>query len=53
MEDLDLREQAVKILYKQFGQHDSIYTCADEWSKKFETTSGIVSYYKTYYANSI
>ena len=44
-----VREQAIKILYKNFGQDDTIYTCADEWCKKQSTTAGLVSYYKAYY----
>ena len=44
-----VREQAIKILYKNFGQDDTIYTCADEWRKKQSTTAGLVSYYKAYY----
>jgi len=46
---IDLRQQAVQILYKNFGNHDSIYECADEWAGKFNTTSGLLSYYKTYF----
>ena len=44
-----VREQAIKILYKNFGQDDTISTCADEWCKKQSTTAGLVSYYKAYY----
>ena len=44
-----VREQAIKILYKNFGQDDTIYTSADEWCKKQSTTAGLVSYYKAYY----
>ena len=44
-----VREQAIKILYKNFGQDDTIYTCADEGGKKQSTTAGLVSYYKAYY----
>ena len=46
---IELREQAIKILYKNFGQDDTIYTCADEWCKKQVTTAGLVNYYKAYY----
>ncbi len=52
-EQLDLRQQALLILFKQFGNGDysnqSIYECADDWCSKFKTTSGIVSYYKAYF----
>ena len=44
-----VREQAIKILYKNFGQDDTIYKCADEWCMKQATTAGLVSYYKAYY----
>ena len=50
---LDLRQQVLLMLFKHFGTVDysnqSIYECADEWCSKFETTSGLVSYYRTYY----
>ena len=50
---LELRQQVLLILFKNFGSGDysnkSIYECADEWCSKFKTTSGLVSYYKTYY----
>ena len=50
---LELRQQALLILFKNFGNGDysnqSIYECADEWCSKFNTTAGLVSYYKTYY----
>ena len=48
-EQIAVREQAIKILYKNFGQDDTIYTCADEWCKKQVTTNGLVNYYKAYY----
>ncbi len=48
-EQLKVKEQAIKILYKNFGQDDTIYTCAEEWSKKQVTTAGLVNYYKAYY----
>ena len=48
-EQIIVREQAIKILYKNFGQDDAIYTCADEWCKKQVTTNGLVNYYKAYY----
>ena len=48
-EQIKVKEQAIKILYKNFGQDDTIYTCADEWCKKQVTTNGLVNYYKAYY----
>jgi len=44
-----LREQVIQILYRQFGNRDDIYECADEWVGKQVTSAGIVSYYKAYY----
>ena len=53
---LDLRQQVLVILFKNFGDGDysnqSIYECADDWVSKFNTTSGLVKYYKTYYTSS-
>jgi len=50
---LDLRQRALLILFKQFGTGDysnkSIYECADDWCSKQVTTSGLVNYYKAYY----
>ena len=39
----------------EFGKTHSnkaIYECADEWCSKQVTTSGLVSYFKAYYAKS-
>ena len=47
---INLRQQAVQILYKNFGNHDSIYECADEWASKQVTTAGLISYYKAYWS---
>ena len=44
-----LREQVIQILYRQFGNRDDIYECADEWSKKQVLSNGVVAYYKAYY----
>ena len=44
-----LREQVIQILYRQFGNRDDIYECANEWIEKQVTSNGIVSYYKAYY----
>ena len=52
---LDLRQQVLLILFKNFGNGDysnqSIYECADDWCSKQSTTNGLVSYYKAYYNN--
>ena len=55
--ELDLRQQVLLLLFKNFGDGDysnqSIYECADEWvSKGHKTTSGLVSYYKAYYTGN-
>ena len=44
-----LREQVIQILYRQFGNRDDIYECADEWIEKQVTSQGIVSYFRAYY----
>ena len=50
---LDLRQQVLLILFKNFGTGDysnqSIYECADDWCSKQVSTNGLVSYYKAYY----
>ena len=51
-----LREHTLKILLKEFGStHSSrgIYECADEWTERQPTTSGLVSYFKAYYGKYI
>ena len=45
-----LRRRALSILLKNFDDNRAIYECADEWVSKFKTTSGVVKYYKTYFA---
>ena len=51
--ELDLRQQVLLILFKNFGNGDysnqSIYQCDDDWCKKQVSTNGLVSYYKAYY----
>ena len=51
--ELDLRQQVLLILFKNFGNGDysnqSIYACADDWCSKQVSTNGLVSYYKAYY----
>ena len=50
---LDLRQQVLLLLFKNFGDGDysieSIYECADVWCSKQVSTYGLVSYYKAYY----
>ena len=48
-EQVNLRQRVVAILYREFGNRDDIYKCADEWVEKQITSNGIVSYYKAYY----
>ncbi len=54
--ELDLRQQVLIILFKNFGTGDysnqSIYECADDWCSKQVTTSGLVNYYKAYYSKA-
>ena len=49
-EHMELRQQTLSILLKNFDDNRAIYECADEWTNKFETTSGLIKYYKTYFA---
>ena len=53
---LNLRQQALLVLFKHFGKGDysntSIYECADDWVKRQYTTSGLVKYYEAYYTTS-
>ena len=48
-EQVNFRQEAVRILFRQFGNKEDIYECADEWVSKQVTTSGLVNYYKAYY----
>ena len=48
-DQVSLRQRALAILYKKYGNHQSIYECADEWVLKQVTTNGIVDYYKAYF----
>ena len=48
-DQVSLRQRSLAILYKKYGNHQSIYDCADEWVEKQVTTSGIIDYYKAYY----
>ena len=48
----ELRQRTLQILLKTFGSTHSnkaIYECAEEWTVKQPTTSGLVSYFKAYY----
>ena len=48
-DQVSLRQRALTILYKKYGNHQTIYECADEWVSKQVTTNGIVDYYKAYF----
>jgi len=48
-QQINLKQEVITILYKQFGNRDDIYECADEWSRKQVLSNGVVSYYKAYY----
>ncbi len=57
-EQLELRQHALLILFKEFGDgtysNQSIYECADEWiGKGHKITAGIVSYYRAYYSKRV
>lgn len=45
-----LRRETLSILLRNFDNNRAIYECADEWTSKFKTTSGLIKYYKTYFA---
>ena len=48
----ELRQETLTILLKNFGSTHSnkaIYECADEWTARQPTTSGLVNYFKAYY----
>ena len=47
---MELRQKTLTILLKNLNDNRAIYECAEEWTSKFETTSGLVQYYKTYFA---
>ena len=46
---LNLRRQTLSILLNNFNDNKAIYECAEDWTNKFTTTSGLIQYYKTYY----
>ena len=53
-EQMKLRQEVLKILFKKFGNgsyyNRSIYECADEWiDKGHKISSGVVKYYDAYY----
>ena len=53
-EQMKLRQEVLKILFKKFGDgsysNRSIYECADEWIEKgHKISSGVVKYYDAYY----
>ena len=56
--ELKLRADCLKILLSKYGDIDplkskyslkDIYECADEWTQKQATTSGIVDYFRAYF----
>ena len=47
---LNLRRETLSILLNNFNDNKAIYECADEWTSKFKNTSGLIKYYKTYFA---
>ena len=51
-EKLKLRKEVLSILLKKYGHENNnkaIYECAEEWTARQPTTSGLVSYFKAYY----
>ena len=51
-EKLKLRQEVLKILMSKYGHegnNKAIYECAEEWTQRQPTTSGLVSYFKAYY----
>ena len=49
-EQMKLRQQTLSILLNNFDDNRAIYECAYEWTSKFKNTSGLIKYYKTYFA---
>ncbi len=49
---LELRQQVLSLLMKNFDDNRSIYECADDWCSKQVTTNGLINYYKAYYAKN-
>ena len=52
--DTQIREETLLLLLKNFGNthtNKAIYECADDWSSKQVTTSGLISYFNAYYGN--
>ena len=48
----ELRQETLTILLKNFGSTHSnkaIYECAEEWTQRQPTTSGLVKYFQAYY----
>jgi len=46
---LQLRQDVLRILYKNFDDNRVIYECANDWCSKQVTTNGLVNYCKAYY----
>ena len=49
-EQMKLRQQTLSILLNNFDDNRAIYEYAEDWTSKFKTTSGLIKYYKTYFA---
>ena len=57
-EQLKLRADCLSILLRKYGDVPTgakyslkdIYECADEWTQKQATTSGIVDYFRAYFS---
>ena len=49
-EQMKLRQQTLSILLNNFDDNRAIYECVEDWTSKFKTTSGLIKYYKTYFA---
>ena len=57
-EQLKLRQQCLSILLKRYEVTTKskyslrdIYECTEEWTHKYETSNGIVDYFKAYFSN--
>ena len=57
-EQLKLRQQCLSILLKMYEitteskySLRDLYECAEEWTHKYETSNGVVDYFKAYFSN--
>ena len=55
---LKLRQQCLSILLKKYEitteskySLRDIYECAEEWTRKYKTSNGVVDYFKAYFSN--